>query len=305
MDDAAFALRRFLPAPARRAFKKARSLTRALHRTSARSVDADRLVSDLRGAGVRTGDTLCVHSSLASVGKVDGGAETVIRALMTAVGDRGTILMPAYGTAEAAIRASLEDRPIDLRTESSQTGKITETFRRTPGVLRSSHPFSSICAWGAKAEFVTAAHDANERICHPDSPLARLLLLGGKVVGLGVSLGPVSFYHVVEDTWEAFPFNTYSEAVEITYVDARGNRVRRRVAYYDRALTRRRIDADGGISIRRFLTEHLRKRELLVPFTFGQGESWLFSCNDVYEELKSLAGQGVTIYAENSALTLV
>lgn len=306
MDDAITAvLRALLPARVRAGLKRARSIVRAARRHSGDLLDERRLAEDLELAGIRPGDTVCVHSSLSSIGNVAGGAQGVIRALMGAVGERGTILMPAYGTAEAAIRASSDGTPIDLRTEPSQTGKITEVFRQTPGVLRSSHPFSSVCAWGAHAEYLTSAHDADERICHPDSPLARFWSLGGKVLGLGVSLGPISFYHVVEDTWDAFPFNPYGESVEIRYLDARGIEVTRRVAYYDRKLTPFRIDADGGLAVRRKMTEHLRSGGLLHEFPFGDAASWWFSARQVYAELQALATRGTTIYAETPARSIV
>ena len=54
------------------------------------------LVRDLRALGVAYGDKLLVHSSLASLGFVVGGGRTVIDALLDAVGEDGTIMMPTY-----------------------------------------------------------------------------------------------------------------------------------------------------------------------------------------------------------------
>ncbi|HTX02802.1 MAG TPA: AAC(3) family N-acetyltransferase [Candidatus Acidoferrales bacterium] len=293
-------LRPFVPRPARDAIKSIRSVVRGMRRSSSRALGASDLARDLRAAGIKNGDVLFVHTSLAKIGNVDGGAATVIAALTQAVGKNGTLAMPAYGTAEAALRAHRDGNPVDLRTEPSQTGKITEAFRRTAGVVRSSHPFSSVCAWGAQAEFLTSGHANEERICHSDSPIARFLQLGGKVVGLGVSLGPVSFYHVIEDTWDGFPFNTYVEPVDISYVDASGRQVNRRITYYDRELTARRIDSDGGIGVRAQMTSHLSERGLLHSFTCGAASSWWFDAEEVYAELQLLAARGITIYADTA-----
>ena len=46
------------------------------------------LARDLRALGVRGGDTLFVHSSFRSLGEVAGGAQSVVDALMDAVGRR-------------------------------------------------------------------------------------------------------------------------------------------------------------------------------------------------------------------------
>ena len=292
-------LRKFVPSPVRGALKGVRSVARGVSRRLLPQTDCDRLAHELRDAGIRAGDTLFVHSSLSRVGNVQGGAATIIDALVSAVSERGNVVMPAYGSAEEAIAGSRCGKPVDLRTEPSQTGKITEAFRRMPGVVRSSHPFASACAIGPEAGFLTEAHESNEKICHPNSPLARLLDLYAKIVGLGVSLGPVSFYHVVEDTWDGFPFKTYAPPVEVTYLDAQGNSVTRLVAYYDRKITPRRIDSDGGIAVRHFMNEHFRRVGILHEFQFGEAASWWMAATEMYEELKRLAAAGTTIYARD------
>jgi len=69
-------------------------------RTQNRHTDVDSaLVAEIAEAlqqlGVRPGGVLLVHSSLSSLGYVPGGPETVIQALLKALGPGGTLLMPA------------------------------------------------------------------------------------------------------------------------------------------------------------------------------------------------------------------
>ena len=45
----------------------------------------------LQKLGVQTGDLLMVHASLKAIGPVEGGAETVVAALRSAVGPTGTV----------------------------------------------------------------------------------------------------------------------------------------------------------------------------------------------------------------------
>ena len=54
------------------------------------------IMDDLRKLGIARGTAVEVHSSLSSVGFVEGGAPTVIHALMHVVGEEGTIVMSAY-----------------------------------------------------------------------------------------------------------------------------------------------------------------------------------------------------------------
>ena len=53
------------------------------------------IVDALRSVGLQRGDSVMVHTSLGKIGYVCGGAQVVIEALIEAVGDEGTIMMPA------------------------------------------------------------------------------------------------------------------------------------------------------------------------------------------------------------------
>ena len=52
------------------------------------------IIQKLKEVGLKSGDTVMVHTSLGKMGYVCGGAQAVIEALMEVVGDSGTIMMP-------------------------------------------------------------------------------------------------------------------------------------------------------------------------------------------------------------------
>ncbi|HEY3321024.1 MAG TPA: AAC(3) family N-acetyltransferase [Planctomycetota bacterium] len=111
------------------------------------------LESQLRDrAGIRAGDVLIVHSSMKSLGPIEGGPETVVAALQNVVTESGTLLMPAFS-------APQPDGVFRLLETPSRTGLITETFRRSSGVLRSHHPTHSVAAWGRQAVEFISGHD--------------------------------------------------------------------------------------------------------------------------------------------------
>ena len=56
----------------------------------------EQLVEGFRDLGVEEGETLLVHSSYKSLGEVDGGPQTVVRALEAALGPEGTLIMPTF-----------------------------------------------------------------------------------------------------------------------------------------------------------------------------------------------------------------
>jgi aminoglycoside 3-N-acetyltransferase len=281
----------------REALKSARSLFRRAQRAFAQPVNAERLTRELRRGGIEPGDVLMVHSSLSSMTNVEGGPLAVIRALQHAVTVRGGVMMPAYCSAEDAFERSQRGDPVDLRTLGSVNGKITSVFAGMPDVVRSSHPFSSICVWGERAAWIAGAHDADPKTSHADSPMGRLLALDGKIVGIGTTMGPVSFYHVLDDTWPEFPFDPYLRPEPVTYVDAQGTTVTRPVARYDRDRTKVRIDNDLGLTVRGFMTDHLRARGIRHDFTLGGAAAFWLPARAFYDELVALAQRGITIYS--------
>jgi len=302
MDYVRRAVRKLTNDRQRSQLKAARSFFRRIRGALTPAAQKNVLLRDLRRAGILPGDVVMVHSSLSSLKHVEGGAEAVIAALQEAVTPSGTIMMPAYGVAEEAFALAREGQCVDLRTLAVQNGKIPSVFARTPGVLRSSHPFSSICAWGANAQFITEGHALDPRMAHKDSPLGRLLSLRGKVLGIGVSMGPISFYHVIEDTTDDFPLPVYVPAESITYIDQHGSTITREVARYDRAVTKRRIDNDDGLAVRAFMERHLRRRNIRHDFMLSEAPAFWIDAPRFYDELLSLSRQGVTIYSGQEAV---
>ena len=102
------------------------------------------LLRDLRALGVRAGMDLMVHSSLSALGVVKGGAETVVNALLEAVGRKGTLIMPSFNHRSAAIYNPL--------TTPTINGAIPDAMWRRENAFRSLHQTHPVAAIGAKAQ---------------------------------------------------------------------------------------------------------------------------------------------------------
>ena len=55
-------------------------------------ITREQLTADLTSLGLKPGDVVMVHSSLSALGPVDGGADTVVDALLEAIGPTGTVI---------------------------------------------------------------------------------------------------------------------------------------------------------------------------------------------------------------------
>lgn len=152
------------------------------------------IVRGLRELGVREGDILMVHSALSSVGRVEGGADTVIDALIEAVGPGGTIAMPTL-----YLPAIIGTDIFDVNESPSQMGTITEVFRKRPGVVRSVHPTHPTAAYGVRAQDLIRDHILAPTACGEGTPFGRLAQWGGKVLLMGVDQDRNTLLHTAED----------------------------------------------------------------------------------------------------------
>ena len=84
-------------------------------------------------------------------GRIDGGAETVVDALLEVLGPRGTLVVPTFTFAHEAE----EDPLIDPATDRSEMGAITEAARQRSEALRSVAYRHSFAAIGRRAEVIT------------------------------------------------------------------------------------------------------------------------------------------------------
>lgn len=153
------------------------------------------LAWDLRQLGLRSGMGVLVHASLRSLGEVQGGAYTVVRALMEVITQQGTLLMPTFN--RGAPSSASPSGIFDPERTPSESGAISDAFWRLSGVRRSLDPTHSFAAWGKDAAEIVAGHEHTTTM-GPESPLGKLLVRGGYVLHLGTTHATSPVKHVAE-----------------------------------------------------------------------------------------------------------
>lgn len=167
-------------------------------------VTQDNILRGLEELGIRLGEIVYVHSTLSAFGRVDGGADAVIDALLGAVGPEGTVAMPTFtwqrNHAEPVV-------VFDVANDPSEVGRITEVFRQRPEATRNEHVCHSTAAIGPATEVIMGGN------VHPfayDASLYKCYELDSWYVFLGCGFSSGTALHTVEEIMQV-PYRHYRD----------------------------------------------------------------------------------------------
>ena len=255
----------------------------------------------LESLGIVAGDTVMLHSSLKSIGFVDGGPRTMLQALIDAVGPTGTLVVPTYWLPGGTILATcqLDDYVFDPRKHGSHLGRLPSEFLAFDGIARSIHPTHSVSAIGRHARDITERHHLAPSIFGEGSPWDRVHALNGKVIGLGISMGPVTFYHLIEDRMlERFPLPVrLATEYRMPCLDWNGQRVEVPVVPLDPRFMPQRIDAPTRDDLRAYFRAEFDAQGLLAWGQVGEARSWAIPAQSFAAHLDTLVAEGITWYS--------
>ncbi len=213
----------------------------------------------LKELGIVHGDIVLIHSSMKSMGHVEGGPETVIQAVLETVGDEGTLCMPTmvqrdFGNAY---------KNWDINKSPSDVGYLTEYFRTREGSLRSDQATHAVSAIGKMAEYITSEHTAygprlgefGDYAFSKSSPWQRLYELNAKMLFIGVPMKKGTIRHlaehiIVEKLIEKFPEATpevrqYNEPLDKFWAEIDGDKVQ--VKYEETGLLTKTTIGDATV----------------------------------------------------------
>ena len=130
------------------------------------------------------------HVSMRAVGTVDGGADTLIDALLEVVGTQGTLFM---------VIAADEDDPFDAgltEVDVEEMGVLAEVFRRRPESVVNDHPACRCAAIGPRSDELLNPAPLHDYF-GPGSPIERVAH-HGYVLRLGADIDTTTMTHYAE-----------------------------------------------------------------------------------------------------------
>jgi len=168
------------------------------------------ILSALSALGVAKGDTLLVHSSLSSCGHIDGGAKTIIDAIIQAIGPEGNFFVPTFQRSECylnGINKRWDHRPSDRQDRASEAvrwvGALPLEFMRLwPDAPRGCHISHSWAGLGPRAADVLSRQAEDEPPFSDNSTPMVVKDMGGKILLFGSPIGHMSFVHCFETHYD-------------------------------------------------------------------------------------------------------
>ncbi|NVK44054.1 MAG: AAC(3) family N-acetyltransferase [Oceanospirillaceae bacterium] len=145
-------------------------------------ITRQRLIDDLQVLGVKKGDTINVKASLASIGKVDGGAVELIEALISVVGEEGTIITDSFIDSYQLPLNRKNKVIISSDSSPSYAGALANAMINHPMSVRSKHPIQKFAAIGKRANELMLSHDENS---YAYDVLRKITHTGGKNLKIG------------------------------------------------------------------------------------------------------------------------
>lgn len=155
------------------------------------------LIVNLENMGFNKTDVVMVHSSMKSIGDVEGRADTVVDALIEYFSE-GLLMMPTHTWAQMSEKYSV----FDPYKEPGCVGIIPNIFMEREGVVRSLHPTHSIAAFGNGAKDYIIGEENCTTPCTPGGCWDRLRTVNAKILLIGVNHIKNTFIHSVEEVFE-------------------------------------------------------------------------------------------------------
>ncbi len=169
-------------------------------------INQKNIADGLRSLGLKEGDIVLLHSSLLSLGQVEGGPAAVIDAFLNVLTEKGTLLVPVFGA----------------------LGILTDEVKNRPNAVISPCPAGTLAAIGKDAEELCCDHWKADTVHGQNTPYTRIAERNGYICLLGVDQDRNTTLHSVEALLEL----PYLGNVTRTFATPEGETVTKTWKYY-------------------------------------------------------------------------
>ena len=174
------------------------------------------LMSDLQKLGIRSDDTLLIHTSFKSVGDFADGPNAFIDAFCEYLAD-GTLIIPTH----TWNNVNRENPIYDVKKTQPCIGLIPRIAAKRSDGIRSLHPTHSIWVFGKNKESFTEGEEKATTPAPVGGAWWRLGESGAKILLIGVGLNRNTYIHAVDEI-AGLDDRLESEPFDVTIIDYNG-----------------------------------------------------------------------------------
>jgi aminoglycoside 3-N-acetyltransferase len=178
-----------------------------------------------------------VHSSLFPFGIIENGVSGICQTLIDWIGPNGTLMMPTF--------TFKKHECWHQQNTPSETGILTEYFRKLPGARRTIHPIHSVAVYGKQAEYLSSEIDSSS--FGEKSIFAKIFKLKATNISLGTEFeGGTTYLHYIEELFKV-PYRDYIE-INTKVLDSKSFEIDKSFTYFAR-IKKENFEWDNNWSI--------------------------------------------------------
>ena len=248
----------------------------------------ENLFKTLSNIGLKSDDTVMIHSSLRSIGKIEGDGEGLISYLKEYFKD-GLIIFPCHTWAII----NKDGETLNLKEENSCVGELPNIALRS-AFIRSHHPTHSVVCFGKKAKEYISLDNNSSTPVSPTGCFGSLHKLNAKILFLGCSLTKNTFIHSIEEEFNV-PDRFTNHIYHFYSKDDEGT--------YEYFMPKHYSSLNPHIS-----ENYLKLEKPLIDlgiahyFTFGEAHSIIIDAKKCYDYVSNLLKENLHIFDDGEAI---
>jgi aminoglycoside 3-N-acetyltransferase len=177
----------------------------------------------LKNLGIKSSDTVLIHTSMRAIGEVEGGCDGLIDAFKLFLKD-GLLVIPTHTWANV----NAENPTFDVRSTIPCIGALPTVAAFRKDGVRSLHPTHSVAVFGKRANAFVKGEENALTPCPIGGVWSRLYDENAKILLLGVNLNSNTYMHAVDERYNVTKrYNKpvyLADPIELTVIDYNGNK---------------------------------------------------------------------------------
>lgn len=249
----------------------------------------EKIFATLKEIGLKSNDTIMIHSSMHNIGKIEGNGEGLIEYLKQYFKD-GLILLPCHSWSFVNKDGDI----LNLEEGNSCVGVLPNIALKS-GFIRSHHPTHSIVAYGNKAKEYISLDDHVNTPVSPFGCFGSLYKYNAKILFLGCPLTKNTFIHSIEEE-----FNVQDRFTDHIYHFYSKDKYKT----YEYYMPKHYSSLNPHISENYIkLEKPMIENNIAQYFIFGDAKSVIVDSKKCYEYVSKLLKENIHIFDDSKDIT--